>query len=201
MFFQSNAVALEVRAQAADKLAAFAPAGLNRVFFVNSGAEANENALRAAFKKTGRKKIIALVAGSAILIGSIGAWAGVRSHWHHGDHMQHAIDHISEELKLDDAQRGQLENLGTTLVGFKKTLRNGDEVDVILASIQGTSLDQTALNSLIDNKLNTVRAQAPEVITAVAQFYDGLDVQQQTQAREKLEEVASWAKRHRHNHD
>ena len=48
--FQSNAAALEVRARAADRLAAFAPDGLDRVFFVNSGAEANENALRIAFK-------------------------------------------------------------------------------------------------------------------------------------------------------
>jgi len=63
LFFQSNAVALEVRALAADKLAAIAPSGLNRVFFVNSGAEANENALRAAFKKTGRTKVIALEQG------------------------------------------------------------------------------------------------------------------------------------------
>ncbi|HEY7820671.1 MAG TPA: aminotransferase class III-fold pyridoxal phosphate-dependent enzyme, partial [Vicinamibacteria bacterium] len=45
MTFQTNAVALEVRARAAEKLAAVAPRGLTRVFFVNSGAEANENAL------------------------------------------------------------------------------------------------------------------------------------------------------------
>ncbi len=49
MTFQTNAVALEVRARAAARLARFAPQGLDRVFFVNSGAEANENALRLAF--------------------------------------------------------------------------------------------------------------------------------------------------------
>lgn len=61
LFFQSNAVALEVRAQAADKLAAFS--GMDRVFLCNSGAEANENALRIALRKTGRRKIIALEHG------------------------------------------------------------------------------------------------------------------------------------------
>jgi acetylornithine/succinyldiaminopimelate/putrescine aminotransferase len=49
MTFQTNAVALDVRARAAARLTRFAPQGLDRVFFVNSGAEANENALRLAF--------------------------------------------------------------------------------------------------------------------------------------------------------
>ncbi len=60
LLFQSNAVTMRVRDEAADKLAAFAPAGLDRVFFVNSGAEANENALRLALRSTGRKKIVAI---------------------------------------------------------------------------------------------------------------------------------------------
>jgi acetylornithine/succinyldiaminopimelate/putrescine aminotransferase len=60
LFFQSNAVPLAVRERAATALAGFAPAGLDRVFFVNSGAEANENALRLAFRATGRPAIVAL---------------------------------------------------------------------------------------------------------------------------------------------
>ena len=56
LFFQSNAVAMEVRAEAADALADFAPDGLDHVFFANSGAEANENALRLACKLTGRSR-------------------------------------------------------------------------------------------------------------------------------------------------
>jgi acetylornithine/succinyldiaminopimelate/putrescine aminotransferase len=64
MTFQTNAVALEVRARAADKLVGVAPAGLTRVFFVNSGAEANENALRLAFfARPGREKVVALEHG------------------------------------------------------------------------------------------------------------------------------------------
>jgi len=64
MTFQTNAVALEVRARAADKLVGVAPAGLTRVFFVNSGAEANENALRLAFfAQPGRENVVALEHG------------------------------------------------------------------------------------------------------------------------------------------
>lgn len=63
LLFQSNAVALGVRAEAAEKLTAVAPDGLNRAFFVNSGAEANENALRIACMSTGRRKILAITQG------------------------------------------------------------------------------------------------------------------------------------------
>jgi len=63
LLFQSNAVALDVRAQAAEKLMFIAPKNLTRAFFVNSGAEANENALKIACMNTGRKKILALTHG------------------------------------------------------------------------------------------------------------------------------------------
>ena len=63
LLFQSNAVALEVRAEAAEKLTSIAPEGLTRAFFVNSGAEANENALRVACMSTGRGKVLAITQG------------------------------------------------------------------------------------------------------------------------------------------
>ena len=44
--FYSNVLPLDVRTRAAQRLAAFVPPGLRHVFFCNSGAEANENALK-----------------------------------------------------------------------------------------------------------------------------------------------------------
>ncbi len=63
LLFQSNAVALDVRALAAERLIEVAPAGLDRVFLVNSGAEANENALRMALVTSGRTRILAIEHG------------------------------------------------------------------------------------------------------------------------------------------
>ena len=60
LLFQSNAVALDIRARAAEALTRVAPRGMDRVFFVNSGAEANENALRMACMSTGRRKVLAI---------------------------------------------------------------------------------------------------------------------------------------------
>jgi len=58
--FQSNLLPLELRARACETLARFAPPGLDRVFLVNSGAEANENALKIAFGKPGRSRVLAV---------------------------------------------------------------------------------------------------------------------------------------------
>jgi len=63
LLFQSNAVALDIRALAAENLTRLAPRGMDRVFFVNSGAEANENALRMACMTTGRNKVLAITHG------------------------------------------------------------------------------------------------------------------------------------------
>ena len=60
LFFQSNSVPLAVRARAGERLVRFGPEGLTRAFLVNSGAEANENALRIAFRHTGRTRVIAV---------------------------------------------------------------------------------------------------------------------------------------------
>ncbi len=88
MIFQSNAVKLELRDRAADLLAGFAGGALSRVFFVNSGGEANENALRLALKLTGRRQVIALehsfhgrtAAAAAVSYGSVEkGWYGFPS--------------------------------------------------------------------------------------------------------------------------
>ena len=87
LLFQSNAVALEVRAEAAEKLTGIAPQGLDRVFFVNSGAEANENALRMACMATGRQKVLAITQGfhgrtaaAAAVTWNSEKWYGFPSH-------------------------------------------------------------------------------------------------------------------------
>lgn len=84
MAFQTNALAMAVRERAAARLARFAGLGLDTVFWVNSGAEANENALKLAFKVTGRTHAVALeqgwhgrtAAAGAVTWGALEKWYG-----------------------------------------------------------------------------------------------------------------------------
>ncbi len=84
LVFQSNAVPLEVRTRAATRLTRFAGQGLDTVFFCNTGAEANENALKLALKITGRRKVVAIegsfhgrtAAAGAVTWGAAAKWYG-----------------------------------------------------------------------------------------------------------------------------
>jgi acetylornithine/N-succinyldiaminopimelate aminotransferase len=59
--FQSNAVAMQVRTRAAERLVRFSKLPVTSFFLVNSGAEANENALKLAFRATSRPQVAAVV--------------------------------------------------------------------------------------------------------------------------------------------
>jgi acetylornithine/N-succinyldiaminopimelate aminotransferase len=63
LMFYSNVVYSSVRASASRKLISMAPDGFDRVFFCNSGTEANENAIKLAWKITGRKGIVSTIGG------------------------------------------------------------------------------------------------------------------------------------------
>jgi len=84
MGFQTNALPMTIRERAAARLAKFAGLYLDTVFWVNSGAEANENALKLAFKQTGRSKAVALeqgfhgrtAAAAAVTWGALHTWYG-----------------------------------------------------------------------------------------------------------------------------
>jgi acetylornithine/succinyldiaminopimelate/putrescine aminotransferase len=84
MACQTNALPMTIRERAAARLVKFAGLGLDTVFWINSGAEANENALKLAFKITGRTKAVALeqgwhgrtAAAGALTWGAAGKWYG-----------------------------------------------------------------------------------------------------------------------------
>jgi acetylornithine/succinyldiaminopimelate/putrescine aminotransferase len=84
MAFQTNALPMLIRERAAARLARFTGLGFDTVFWINSGAEANENALKLAFKITGRTKAVALeqgwhgrtAAAGAVTWGALEKWYG-----------------------------------------------------------------------------------------------------------------------------
>ncbi|UCF68538.1 MAG: aspartate aminotransferase family protein [Acidobacteriota bacterium] len=63
LMFYSNALPLAIRDTLVAQLASLAPSGLDRAFFVNSGAEANEQAVALARRATGRRHVVSIDGG------------------------------------------------------------------------------------------------------------------------------------------
>ncbi|MCU4184960.1 aspartate aminotransferase family protein [Acidiferrimicrobium sp. IK] len=108
------AFANDVRSEAAGLIAEVAPGDLNRVFFTNGGAEANENAVRMARLHTGRHKVLAAyrsyhgaTAGAIALTGDPRRWAsepgmpGVVRYW--GPYLYRSAFHAQSEA--EEAER------------------------------------------------------------------------------------------------
>ncbi len=137
LLFQSNAVALEVRAEAAENLVRVAPDGIARVFFVNSGAEANENALRMACVATGRKKILAITQGFHGRTAAAAAVTWNSDKWYGFPSKPFDVDFIPR----DD-------------VDAARTMINGDIAAVIVEPVQGVAgaydLSEAFLKTLRD---------------------------------------------------
>ena len=61
--FYSNVVSNDIRAVYQQRLVEFSPSHLTRVFLCNSGAEANETAIKVALKATGRTGLVTMKGG------------------------------------------------------------------------------------------------------------------------------------------
>jgi acetylornithine/N-succinyldiaminopimelate aminotransferase len=141
LLFQSNAVALDIRAEAAEKLTKVAPNGLDRVFFVNSGAEANENALRMACMTTGRKKVLAITNGFHGRTAAAAAVTWNSDRWYGFPEKPFEVDFIPR----DD-------------VDAARTMIGDDIAAVIFEPVQGVA----GAYDLSTDFLNTLRAQTKE---------------------------------------
>jgi taurine---2-oxoglutarate transaminase len=104
------AFANDARSEAARLIAEVAPGPLNRVFFTNGGAEANENALRMARLHTGRHKVLAAyrsyhgaTAGAIALTGDPRRWPsepglpGIVRYW--GPYSYRSAFHTADEVE------------------------------------------------------------------------------------------------------
>jgi acetylornithine/N-succinyldiaminopimelate aminotransferase len=63
LLFYSTVLPHPLRERMAERLVAQMPEGVARAFFCNSGAEANENAMHLARKRTGRQRIVSVAGG------------------------------------------------------------------------------------------------------------------------------------------
>ncbi len=137
------------------------------------------------------------VFGAAALLGTFAACS------HHG-HDRHGWSAMSEDdaaklkarlvekagrkLDLDEAQKGRLGTLADKLreqrIAFVGDTR--DPRAELSGLMTGATFDRAKAQALVQAKTGAVQVKSPEVIAAMADFYDSLKPEQQAKVREFL---------------
>jgi protein CpxP len=102
------------------------------------------------------------------------------------------IEKADARLQLDEAQEQRLGVLFDKMNEQRQALvgSSGDPRAAMQQLLTGPNFDRAGATALIGEKTDAVRAKSPEVVNAMADFFDSLNPQQQAQVREFL------AKRH-----
>lgn len=134
--------------------------------------------------------------GAAILVGGLAA-CGHRPHGFGGtmgaeeatQYRAKMVERVSSKLELNADQKQRLTVLGdklheqrTALMGQAKDPRA--EVKALVA---GDKFDKARAQALVTEKTTVLQSKSPEVIAALADFYDSLNPAQQQQVRDFME--------------
>jgi periplasmic protein CpxP/Spy len=154
--------------------------------------------------KTWIKRSLIGLFGASVLFGGIAACS--HRHHHHG----HAWHQMSEEdaaklkarliekagskLELDDAQRAKLSVLADKLREQRNALigTTTDPRAELRALVSGPSFDRDKARALVESKTTAVQTKSPELIGAMADFYDSLRPEQQARLREYMNGGRGW---------
>lgn len=142
--------------------------------------------------------------GTATLLGAVTLFGALGGCSHHGHARQgwsamsdedaakmkaRLVEKAGEKLDLDAAQKAKLGTLADKLreqrnafVGDTKEPRA--ELQSLIA---GATFDRNKAQGLVQAKTQAVQSKSPEVIAAMADFYDSLKPEQQAKVREYLQ--------------
>lgn len=141
--------------------------------------------------------------GATIVVGGLTACSS--GHHHRGPMTAEKIsevrgkvvDRVSSKLDLNDGQKQKLNVLADKMEA-QRTAFVGKATDPraeMQAIVSGDKFDRARAQSLLEEKTRAVQANSPEVITALADFYDSLNAEQQQKVRDLMQRRKGWMAR------
>lgn len=152
------------------------------------------------------KKTLIGVFGVTLLVGGLSAYShryGGHDGWQVSEHdsakwRERVIDKAGEKLALDSTQRQRLGTLFDQMSEQRKALIGAttNPRAEIAALVAGDKFDRTRAQALVQDKTAALRDKSPEVIAAMAEFYDSLNAEQQQELRELINKLGGRFGRH-----
>jgi protein CpxP len=104
------------------------------------------------------------------------------------------VERVSSKLDLDAAQKQKLTVLGDKLHEQRIAMMGAakDPRADIKALVAGDKFDKARAQALVTEKTAAVTGKSPEVIAAMADFYDSLNPAQQQKVREFMDKRGRW---------
>ena len=134
--------------------------------------------------------------GVSVLVGGLAAcshrshgWGGNMSAEQSAEWRGKMVDRVGRKLDLNDAQKQKLTALGDALHAQRLALMpagKSPRADM-LALVSGSTFDKAGAQALVTAKTTTIQTGSPQVIAALADFYDSLDASQQGKVREFMQ--------------
>lgn len=151
------------------------------------------------------KKTLFGLFGASILVGGLTACSGGHYHRHgpmDAERMAEVrgkvMERVGSKLDLNEAQKQKLATLADKLQAQRAAFvgQAGDPRAEMQALVAGEKFDRARAQALIDEKLRAVQTGSPEVLTAMADFYDSLTPEQQQKVRDFMQHRRGWMGRH-----
>ncbi len=108
-----------------------------------------------------------------------------------------AVDRVTRNLDLTAEQRQKFEVLADKLIAQRAAMigqSQGPRTEM-KALVAGEKFDRARALNLLDEKTRVLQMSTPEVITALADFYDSLNPAQQAEVRAFLDKRRGWFRR------
>ena len=104
------------------------------------------------------------------------------------------VDRVAGKLNLSEDQKKRLATLGDKVYEQRTALigQTTDPRAEMKALVAADKFDRTRAQALITEKTTALQTKSPEVIAALADFYDSLNPAQQQKVREYMDGRGHW---------
>jgi Spy/CpxP family protein refolding chaperone len=104
------------------------------------------------------------------------------------------VDRVASKLDLNEDQKKRLTTLGDKLYEQRTALvgQTKDPRAEMKALVAGDKFDTARAQTLINDKTAALQTKSPEVIAALADFYNSLNPAQQQKVRDYMEGRGRW---------
>jgi periplasmic protein CpxP/Spy len=150
------------------------------------------------------KRTLFTVLGTTALVATLSA-CGDRHHGYgaamtpeqYSQKRDKMVERVAGKLDLTDDQKKRLTTLGDKLYEQRTAFMgaSNDPRAEMKQLVSGDKFDAVRAQALVSEKTNAIQGKSPEVIAAMADFYNSLNPAQQQKVRGYLEHRGGWLRR------